>query len=106
MAAPHARDLLVEVEDLKVHFLTDDGTVRAVDGVTFAIPRGKTVCIVGKSGSGKSITGRSLMDLLPGMARIAEGGFGFVLNRIRRWRSRLLIPGARKSGPSEANRSP
>ncbi|CAH1648650.1 putative peptide import ATP-binding protein BAB2_0817 [Chelatococcus asaccharovorans] len=71
--AAEPQDLLFEVENLKVHFATDDGLVRAVDGVTFGIPRAKTVCIVGESGSGKSITGRSLMNLLPHTARIVDG---------------------------------
>lgn len=67
------RDLLFEVRDLRVQFGSDDGPVTAIDGVSFDIPRGKTVCVVGESGSGKSITGRSLMSLLPHNARIAGG---------------------------------
>ena len=71
------RDLLIEVNDLKVHFFTDLGVVRAVDGVTFDIPRGETLCIVGESGSGKSVTGRSLMNLLTPNARIMGGSVRF-----------------------------
>ena len=43
---------LLEVSDLKVSFATEDGTVRAVDGVTFSVRRGEVVAIVGESGSG------------------------------------------------------
>jgi len=70
---PKPRDLLFEVRDLRVQFGSDDGPVTAIDGVSFDIPRGKTVCVVGESGSGKSITGRSLMSLLPHNARIIGG---------------------------------
>jgi len=56
---------LLAVENLRTHIHTDRGTVRAVDGVSFKINRGETVCLVGQSGSGKSVTCESLTGLLP-----------------------------------------
>ena len=54
----------LEIEDLHTHFFTDVGTVKAVDGVTFEVPLGKTVGVVGESGCGKSVTSLSVMQLL------------------------------------------
>jgi peptide/nickel transport system ATP-binding protein len=56
---------LLEVEDLVTEFRTDRGVVRAVDGVSFDIPRGKTLAVVGESGCGKSVTALSIMRLVP-----------------------------------------
>jgi len=53
----------VEVKDLKIHFPTDDGLVKAVDGLSFAVDRGKTLGIVGESGSGKSVTSLGILGL-------------------------------------------
>ncbi len=70
-------DPLIEVEDLRTHFFGGAGTVKAVDGVSFTIPRGKTVCVVGESGSGKSITGRSILNQVPRGGRIVTGAIRY-----------------------------
>ena len=64
---------LLEVSDLRVSFATEDGIVRAVDGVTFSIERGEVVAIVGESGSGKSVTAMTLMGLTRGENARIEG---------------------------------
>ena len=62
--APSGRTLL-EVDDLATRFTTPRGTVRAVDGVSFTLDRGRTLGLVGESGCGKSVLSRSVMGLLP-----------------------------------------
>ncbi len=54
----------LEIDDLHTYFFTDVGTAKAVDGVTFEVPQGKTVGVVGESGCGKSVTSLSIMQLL------------------------------------------
>ena len=56
---------LLEVRGLKTHFATDRGLFRAVDGISFSVPRGRTVGLVGESGCGKSVTSLSIMGLVP-----------------------------------------
>ena len=68
MAAP-----LLEVEDLRVHFDTEDGLVKAVDGISYTVDRGETLGIVGESGSGKSVSALTLMGLTPRLNTTFEG---------------------------------
>src|SRR5258708_1105459 len=56
---------LLEVKDLRTYFRTDDGTIKGVDGISFAVKRGQTVGIVGESGSGKSVSNLSIIRLIP-----------------------------------------
>ncbi|NJP89437.1 dipeptide/oligopeptide/nickel ABC transporter permease/ATP-binding protein [Nonomuraea sp. FMUSA5-5] len=60
------RDTLLQVEELRTHFVTPRGVVKAVDGVSFTLDRGRTLAVVGESGSGKSMLIRSVLGLLPG----------------------------------------
>ena len=64
---------LLEVKDLHTSFFTDAGEVRAVNGVSFDLERGKVLGIVGESGSGKSVTAYSIMQILTSTGRIVSG---------------------------------
>jgi peptide/nickel transport system ATP-binding protein len=76
---------LLEIQGLKTHFKTDDGWLHAVDGVDIAIDAGQTVCVVGESGCGKSVTAKTVMKLIdmpPGK---------IVAGRVM-WQGRDLVP--------------
>ena len=68
---------LLELTDVRTHFSTPRGLVRAVDGVSFTLERGKALGIVGESGSGKTILSRSIMGLLPTRGTIRSGSVKF-----------------------------
>ena len=69
---------IVEFDDLHTYFYTDNGVVKAVNGVSFDIPQGSTVGVVGESGCGKSVTSLSLMQLVQGpMGQIVSGSIRF-----------------------------
>ncbi|MFI5011428.1 MAG: ABC transporter ATP-binding protein [Hyphomicrobiales bacterium] len=78
-------EALLEIRGLKTHFSTDDGMVQAVDGVDISVGRGETVCVVGESGCGKTVTALSVLKLIampPGKIVAGE-----IL-----WRGRDLVP--------------
>jgi peptide/nickel transport system ATP-binding protein len=76
---------LLEIHGLKTHFATDDGMVRAVDGVDLDIARGETLGVVGESGCGKTVTAMSVLKLIPmPPGRIVAGQI--------LWRGRDLVP--------------
>ena len=63
-AVMHDSNNTIEIDDLHSYFFTDVGTVKSVDGVSFSVPAGKTIGVVGESGCGKSVTSLSIMQLL------------------------------------------
>jgi oligopeptide/dipeptide ABC transporter ATP-binding protein len=66
-------DILLEVKNLHVSFFLTEGTIKAVDGVTFDIERGKTLGVVGESGCGKSVTARAILNMVRRPGRIMNG---------------------------------
>ena len=69
---------LLKVQNLKVHFHTDEGVVEALRDVSFAVARGETVAIVGESGCGKSVMARAILRIVPSPGRIVEGRVSYV----------------------------
>jgi peptide/nickel transport system ATP-binding protein len=78
-ASPSVSPILLQVTNLSTHFPVRNGSVKAVDGISFSVERGRTLCVVGESGSGKSVTARSILQIVDEPGRI-EGG-SMVLNR-------------------------
>jgi peptide/nickel transport system ATP-binding protein len=78
-------DALLDVRDLRTWFRTDDGTVRAVDGVSLSVRRGETLAVVGESGCGKTVTARSILKLIDMPPGLFAGGEIM-------WRGRNLVP--------------
>ena len=65
---------LLEVKNLKVHFDTEDGVARSVDGISYSLERGKTLGIVGESGCGKSVSSLAILQLVPDPPGRVPGG--------------------------------
>jgi oligopeptide/dipeptide ABC transporter ATP-binding protein len=70
-------EILLELDDLKVHFFTDEGLVKAVNGVSYRLKRGKTLCVVGESGSGKSVSARAILQLVQRPGKIIGGNINY-----------------------------
>jgi oligopeptide/dipeptide ABC transporter ATP-binding protein len=66
-------NVLVEIQDLKLHFFTAEGVVKAVNGVSYAVRKGKTLCVVGESGSGKSVAARAILQIVHRPGKIVGG---------------------------------
>jgi peptide/nickel transport system ATP-binding protein len=75
--AAEIRPTLLSVRDLKTYFMQDEGTVKAVDGVSFDLYPGATLGIVGESGCGKSVTARSILGIVDRPGRIVDGEIRF-----------------------------
>src|ERR1700694_3563580 len=72
-----AAEPLLSVPHLKTYFAQDEGTARAVDGVSFDVAQGVTLGIVGESGCGKSVTARSILRIVDRPGKILEGEINF-----------------------------
>ncbi len=74
MSDPVDKNPILAIEDLRIHFRSDAGIAKAVDGVSYAIYPGETLSVVGESGCGKSVTAMSIIDLVPRPPGIRAGG--------------------------------
>ncbi|MGH9290663.1 MAG: ABC transporter ATP-binding protein, partial [Acidimicrobiales bacterium] len=79
---PPSGRVLLDVDGLATHFTTPRGTVKAVDGVSFTLDRGRTLGLVGESGCGKSVLSRSIMGLLPSRNVTRKGAISFDGHRL------------------------
>lgn len=78
MSSTIANTPVIQIDDLRTYFHTDNGVIQAVDGVSLNIEMGKTLGVVGESGSGKSVTSLSIMGLLASSAKIETGKIAFL----------------------------
>ena len=69
-----SEEALLEIKDLSVEFRTFDGVVKAVNGMTFSVPRGRTIGLIGETGAGKTTTALSLLGLVPSPPGVITGG--------------------------------
>ena len=84
---------ILEIDDLHTYFFTDQGVVKAVNGVSFDVPRNATVGVVGESGCGKSVTSMSIMQLLQGpQGQIYSGNIRFASHDYKKDAHGKLIP--------------
>src|SRR5882757_1065227 len=90
---------ILSVKGLKTYFATEDGVVKAVDGITFELKKGETLGIVGESGSGKSVTNLSVMRLIPEPPGNIAGGeivfdgidvLGLAIDEVRKIRGKRI----------------
>ena len=86
-------ELLLEVEDLRTHFRSREGTIRAVDGVSFRTRKGETLGIAGESGCGKSVTAQSILGIVPRNGRIVSGRILFDFQDEKRDLTKLSAEG-------------
>ena len=94
---------ILEIEDLHTYFFTDQGVVKAVNGVSFNVPKNATVGVVGESGCGKSVTSMSVMQLLQGpQGQIVSGAIRFNSHDFKRDSHGNLIP----TGEADHNGTP
>jgi peptide/nickel transport system ATP-binding protein len=77
MSTPNSYENVLEINELRTSFFTKDLEVKAVDGVTYTLPKGKTLGVVGESGSGKSITALSILQLIEDPGKIVGGEIKF-----------------------------
>ncbi len=78
---PATSDALLTVQGLRTWFHTDDGILKAVDGVDFTVPARSTLGLIGESGCGKSVTARSILRIVPRPGQIVEGAIHFRTRR-------------------------
>src|SRR2546428_10018988 len=66
-------ETVLQVDDLKTYFFTEAGVVRAVDGVSFSLAKGKPLGLVGESGSGKTVSALSILGVVPRPGKVVDG---------------------------------
>ena len=96
-------DIALSVRDLKTFFYTDGRCNKAVNGVSFDIKKGKTLCIVGESGCGKSVTAATIMQLLPTLSRIEAGEIIYHTDRGDIRIAKGLVEPPMLAGPNRLN---
>ena len=99
-------DSVVRVRDLHVEFPTQLGVVRALNGVSFDVPRGRVLGIVGESGCGKSVTARAILRIIERPGRIVSGDIHFRPARHSRMGSHVLQAARGHTRPAQATVPP